>query len=368
MNKRVKKTIANIIIIAMILCGAAWIASVFIHVGGEFTDNAQVEQDIVTVNARLQGFVRKVYVGEYQHVHKGDTLLTIDDTEYRLRIAQAESALAQAKAEKFATEKSVQEVSNQIKVNSAAIDEVKVLLENARADYERYQALYDDEAVTKQELEQIQTRYESLKAKVETMEHQNTGTNITREMTTVRVEQGKTSIEVAAIAVELARLNLSYCTVTAPCDGYTAKKQVQDGELAMPGMKLFTIVSDQSRWVTANFRETQRGGIKVGNLVEMSIDAFKDVKFEGTVVKIANATGASFSPVAPDNSTGNFVKVEQRIPVKIEFTANNDSSLLSQLSAGMNVECLVLSDSISKLRRAERENPLRPKHQIKLKN
>ncbi len=354
MNKRVKKTIANIIIIAMILCGAAWIASVFIHTGGEFTDNAQVEQDILTVNARVQGFIKRVYVGEYQHVHKGDTLLTIDDTEFRLHIAQAEAALAQAKAEKYATEKSVQEVSNQMKVNTAAIEEVKVLLANAKADYDRYRTLFEEEAVTQQELEQMQTRYESLKAKVETMEQQNEGTSITREMTTVRVEQGKTSIEAAEIAVEIAKLNLTYCTVIAPCDGYTAKKQVQDGELAMPGMKLFTIVSDQGSWVMANFRETQRGGIQVGNLVEMKIDAFKDHPFMGQVVKIANATGASFSPVAPDNSTGNYVKVEQRIPVKIAFTDDNDSLLVSQLSAGMNVECLVLPDSVSRKRLKEK--------------
>lgn len=358
MNKRVKKTIANIIIIAMILCGAAWIASVFIHTGGEFTDNAQVEQDIVTVNARIQGFVKRVYVGEYQHVHKGDTLLVIDDTEFRLHIAQAEAALAQAKAEKYATEKSVQEVSNQMKVNTAAIDEVRVLLDNAKTDYERYRTLYEDEAVTKQELDEVQTRYESLKAKVETMQQQNQGTDIVREMTTVRVEQGKTSIEAAKIAVDIAKLNLSYCTVLAPCDGYTAKKMVQDGELAMPGMKLFSIVSDQACWVMANYRETQRGGIQVGNLVEMKIDAFKGRMFEGEVVRIANATGASFSPVAPDNSTGNYVKVEQRIPVKIAFTANNDSAIVSQLSAGMNVECLVLPDSVSKKRLAERSEKL----------
>lgn len=346
MNKRLKKTIANIIIVAMILCGAAWIASIFIHVGGEFTDNAQVEQDFVNVNSRIQGFIKKVYVGEYQHVNKGDTLLCIDDTEFRLHIAQAEAALANAKAEKYATEKSVQEVTNQVEVNNAAIDEIKVLLSNAEADLERYQNLYAEEAVTKQELDEMQTRYESLKAKVQTMERQKAGTSISREQTTVRVEQRKTSIEAAKIAVDLARLNLSYCTVVAPCDGYTSRKLVQEGELAMPGMRLFTLVNDKECWVTANFRETQRDGIRVGSLVEMKVDAFKSHKFEGRVVNIANATGSSFSPVAPDNSTGNFVKVEQRIPVKIAFTPNNDSLLVRQLTAGMNVECLVKRDSL----------------------
>ena len=349
MNKRVKKTIANVVIIAMILSGAAWIASVFVHVGGEFTDNAQVEQDLVNVNSRLQGFIKKVYVGEYQHVNKGDTLLTIDNSEFLLLVAQAESALANAKSEKFVTEKAVQEVSNRVDVTDAAMTEIQVLLENAYTDLQRYQTLYEEEAVTQQELDQVRTNYESLKAKMETMNRQKTGATINREETTVRVEQRKASIDAAQSALELAKLNLGYCTIVAPCDGYTARKLVQEGELAMPGMRLFTIVSDNERWVTANFRETQLGGIQVGCVVDMEVDAFKDIKFEGKVVSISTATGAAFSAVAPDNSTGNFVKVEQRVPVKIEFTQNNDPKLLQRLTAGMNVECLVKeSDKVNK--------------------
>ncbi len=344
MNKRTKKTIANVVIVAMILCGAVWIGSVFIHIGGEFTDNAQVEQDIVNVNSRVQGFIQRIYVDEYQHVNKGDTLLIIDDSEYDLHIAQAEANLSNAKAAKYATEKNVEEVANQISVTDAAIDEVYVLLENARTEYQRYLNLYEQEAVTKQELDGVQTHYESLKAKVATMERQKTGTGIAREQTTVRVDQNKAVIEAAHAALNLARLNHGYCVVVAPCDGFTARKLVQEGELAQPGMRLFSIVSDQSRWVTANYRETQLSGIHLGSLVEIKVDALGNHKFEGKVVNIANATGASISPVAPDNSTGNYVKVEQRIPVKIAFTSNNDMKLVHQLSSGMNVECTVLKD------------------------
>lgn len=341
MNKRQKKTVANIAIVALIVCGIGWVASLFVHVGGEFTDNAQVEQDIVTVTARVQGFIKRVYVAEYSHVSKGDTLLTIEDSEMRLHLAQAEAALANARAGKQATEKGVQGTQNQMEVTSAGIAEVEVLLKNAEADYRRYKALYEQDAVTRQQLDAIETQYESLKAKVETMRRQRTGAGIQRDETNIRVSQSAAGIEVAEAAVNLARLNLSYCTVLAPCSGYTARKLVQEGELAQPGMRLFSIVSDAQPWVMANFRETQRSGISVGSTVEMTVDAFSVKKLEGKVVSISTATGAQYSPMAPDNSTGSFVKVEQRIPVKIAFTENNDTALIRRLSAGMNVECVV---------------------------
>ena len=341
MNKRTTKTVANVIIVALIICGICWIASIFIHVGGEFTENAQVEQDMVNVNARVQGFVKRVYVGEYQHVEKGDTLLTIEDSEFRLHLAQAEAALQNAIAGKAATEKGAQNVGNQIQVTDASISEVQVLLDNAESDYQRYKNLYEKDAVTKQQFDAIKTQYESLKAKVETMRRQKAGAGIAHDETNIRVNQSVSGIDVAKAALNLAKLNLSYCTVVAPCSGTTARKLVQEGELAMPGMRLFSIVNDKKKWVIANFRETQRSGIHVGSLVEMHVDAFKGKTLEGKVVNISNATGAQYSAVAPDNSTGNFVKVEQRIPVKIEFTANNDSKLIEQLSAGMNVECTV---------------------------
>lgn len=342
MNKRTKKTIANVVIITLMACGIGWIASIFIHVGGEYTDNAQVEQDIVNVHSRIQGFIGRIYVDEYQHVNKGDTLMTIEDSEFRLHLAQAEAGLQNTLAGKAATEKGVIGMTNNISVTEASIDEVNVLLKNAETDFLRYRKLYEQESVTRQQYDDVRTRYESLKAKVETMRRQRTGTGIARDEHTIRLSQQEAAIEVARAALDLARLNLGYCTVLAPCDGYTSRKTVQEGELVQPGMRLVSIVDEQKRWIIANFRETQRGGIAVGSRVEITVDAFRGNIFEGRVESISTATGARYSPVAPDNSTGNFVKVEQRIPVKIVFTENNDHELLEQLTAGMNVECKVM--------------------------
>lgn len=342
MNKRTKKTIANVVIITLMACGIGWIASIFIHVGGEYTDNAQVEQDIVNVHSRIQGFIGRIYVDEYQHVNKGDTLMTIEDSEFRLHLAQAEAGLQNTLAGKAATEKGVIGMTNNISVTEASIDEVNVLLKNAETDFLRYRKLYEQESVTRQQYDDVRTRYESLKAKVETMRRQRTGTGIARDEHTIRLSQQEAAIEVARAALDLARLNLGYCRVLAPCDGYTSRKMVQEGELVQPGMRLVSIVDEQKRWIIANFRETQRGGIAVGSRVKITVDAFRGNIFEGRVESISTATGARYSPVAPDNSTGNFVKVEQRIPVKIVFTKNNDHELLEQLTAGMNVECKVM--------------------------
>ncbi len=342
MNKRKKKAVANVFITVLIVAGIGWIASVFVHIGGEYTDNAQVEQNIVNVNSRVQGFVERIYAGEYQHVNKGDTLMLIEDSEFRLHLAQAEAGLQNAVAGKAASEKGVSSASNSIAVTDASIEEVNVLLTNAETDYLRYKNLYDQAAVTKQQYDNVRTQYESLKAKVETMKRQRTGTGLTRDEHSIRIAQQDAAIEAAQAALNLARLNMSYCTVIAPCNGATSRKLVQEGELVQPGTRLFSIVDEQTRWVVANFRETQVRGILTGSKVEITVDAMRGRKFEGKVANISTATGAQYSPAAPDNSTGNFVKVEQRIPVKIVFTDNNDMELLNRLTAGMNVECKVL--------------------------
>ncbi len=342
MNKRTKKTLANIVICALILCGIVWIAGNFVHLGGEYTDNAQVEQNIVNVNSRVEGFVEKIHAGEYCRVKRGDTLLVIEDSEFRLRLAQAEAGLENALAGRAASEKGVSGAANSIAVTEAGIDEVNVLLANAEADYARYKALYEKSAVTKRQFDAVRTQYESLRARLETMKRQRTGTGLARDEHSLRLGQQDASVEVARAAINLARLNLGYCTVTAPCDGSTSRKLVQEGELVQPGTRLFSIVDEDSRWIVANFRETQMVGIKKGSRVEITVDAVKGEKFRGVVESVSTATGAQYSPVAPDNSTGNFVKVEQRVPVKIAFTRDNDPELLSRLTAGMNAECKVL--------------------------
>lgn len=162
-----------------------------------------------------------------------------------------------------------------------------------------------------------------------------------REQNT-RLGQNDASIKLAEAAVELAHLNLSYTVILAPCDGITGKKAIQKGQLIQPGQTLVDIVDASVKWVVANYKETQMANICVGQEVEIEVDAIPDHKFKGVVRSISQATGASFSLMPKDNSSGNFVKIEQRIPVRIDFAANNDSTAMARVGAGMNVECKVL--------------------------
>lgn len=343
MDKKRKKIIANIVIIAFILCGICWIASLFIHIGGEYTNNAQVRQNIVPVAARVQGFIKEIRFEEFQPVEKGDTLVLIEDSEYRLRLAQAKADYQNALVGKSAMETGISTIQNNLSVTDASMQEVEILMKNAEADYNRFKVLMENKAVTRQQFEGIQTKYESLKAKLETMKRQKQSTRLVKNEQTQRLEQNELRIEVAKAALDLAQLNLSYTVILAPCNGTMSRKTIQVGELMMPGKPLFSVIDNSSKWVIANYRETQRENIHVGDKVEIEVDAFPSTTLEGKVEAISNATGAQYSVSSPDNSAGNFVKVEQRIPVKIIFTDNNDPKILEQLGSGMNVECKVLN-------------------------
>ena len=141
--------------------------------------------------------------------------------------------------------------------------------------------------------------------------------------------------------LETAELNLSYCVITAPCDGYTSRKEIQEGQLVQPGQTLLDVVDSSDVWVTANYKETQLRHIEPGSAVRIKVDAIPDVTFSGTVQSISKATGASLSILPQDNSAGNFVKVRQRVPVRIVFSESNKAADMERLRAGMNVECEV---------------------------
>ena len=328
-----KNTIANIVIIILLAIAVFWFASLFIHPGVEYTDNAQIRKDIVPVSSRVQGFVKEVRFVEFQKVCKGDTLVIIEDAEFQLRLAQAEANLQNARAGESAAGAGIATTSNNLLVTDAGIAEVKIQLANAESEYKRFEKLLAKGAVTQQQFDGVKTHYEALKAKVTTLERQKNTTSLLRDEQELRMKQSQTGIDVCKAALDLARLNLSYTVITAPCNGTTSAKNIQEGELLMPGMRLLTIVDDSQTWVIANFRESQIGSIRIGSQVDIEVDALKGEKFAGEVVAIADATGAQYSHAAPDNATGNFVK--------IAFTADNDPELMSRLSSGMNVECKV---------------------------
>lgn len=339
MTHRSKKILSYIITLIVIVAAGCWVATKFMHFGNvEFTDNAQVQRQIVPVNSRVQGYIKAIRFKEYEPVRKGDTLVIIDDADMRLRVAQARADYQNALAGRNVADHSVNVATANVVVSDASIAEAKVIMENAYTELERYRKLLEKDAVTRQQFDGVETDYKAKKARYEMMSRQRSATSSVVAETRQRIAQTDAGIELAKAMVETAELNLSYTVITAPCDGFASRKEIQVGQLVQPGQTLLDIVDCSDVWVTANYKETQLKHIHPGSEAEIEVDAIPDKTFHGKVVSISTATGSSLSLLPQDNSAGNFVKVRQRIPVRIELT---DTADLNLLRAGMNVECKV---------------------------
>lgn len=344
MNKNSgKKLFRNLIIWGVVAAGIIWVCSHFIHLGGvEWTDNAQVYRNIVPINSRVQGYIKEICFNDFEEVKAGDTLVIIDNSEYLLREAQANASYQRSLVDSTAMNTTISTTSNNLAVSDAAIEELRIRLEQAERDYHRYEQLLEQKAVTRQQYENMKVNYEAMKSKHDMLVRQKASTNLMKTEQTQRLDQRKAEIEAAAAAHDLAKLNLSYTVITAPCNGIASRKNIQLGQLIQPGQNLLSLVESERVWVIANYKETQTANITEGKEVEVRVDAVPNVVYKGIVSTIANATGSHYSVVPIDNATGNFIKVEQRIPVRIDFTSENTAEELKRLRSGMNVECEVI--------------------------
>ena len=342
MNTRKKiKKIYNVVVVVLLVAFLGYVCSRFIHLGhNEYTDNAQVRRHITPVNTRIQGFIARICFDEYGTVHKGDTLVVIADSEYRLKLAQAEADLSNAISGTSVTSAGVRAAQSNVNVADAGILEAKVNMENAERDYRRYQALLERDAVTRQQYDNVRTAYEAAQARYKQLSSQRTTTTLVTAEQSKRMGQNAAGVKLAQASVELARLNLSYTVILAPCDGVMGRKDIHEGQLVQPGQLLANIVDSKDVWVIANYRERQMSHVHVGNTVEITADAVPQTKYKGVVESISDATGAAYSSQPQDNATGNFVKVEQRVPVRIRLIGNKAADVQS-LRAGLNVECKV---------------------------
>jgi len=340
-TRKARRIIYNILILCFLLGGIVYVCSRFLHLGNvEYTDNAQVKQHITPINTRVQGFIKRICFDDYQLVKRGDTLLIIEDSEFRLKLAQAEADLNNAMAGRSVTSAGIKTTQNNLSVSDASIEETRVQMENAKRELQRYETLLKDDAVTRQQYDNVLTAYKSAKARYEQVSRSKQSTSLAKNEQTRRLGQNEAAVRLAEAAVDLARLNLSYTVIVATCDGVTGRKGIHEGQLVQPGQTMVDIVDGSDLWVVANYRETQLSNIQEGADVEMTADAVPGVKYLGVVESISDATGAAFSLIPQDNATGNFVKVEQRIPVRIRFNGNSQADM-QKLRAGFNVECKV---------------------------
>ena len=358
-QKKKKSNIAkliNLVVLVIVLGGLFWVVKSYFNFGNDkYTNAAQVESFINPINTRVSAYIKEIRFVEHQPVKKGDTLLILDNREILTQVGQAEAAYMAALASKNVTSQSVNTASNNVntvganvQAASAGIKAAKARLWNAEQNFKRYQNLLKDEAVTRQQFDQIKTEYEAQKAQLEVQIAQlqsvvNTKSSSELTVNEVKSRIGLNDAEIKRVesALEMAKLNLSYTVITAPHDGIMGRRSVNVGQLLNPSQQVATIVDINNVWITANYRENQMENVKIGGLAKVTVDALGGKEFEGKITAISGATGARYSAVPVDNSTGNFVKVQQRIPVRIEFTDKNKIEDLKQLRAGMNVQVTI---------------------------
>lgn len=339
MNKKQIKRFYNVVVVCIVAACAVWAFSHFWHpMGMEYTDDAQVCRHITPINTRVPGFIKEIRFNDFQHVKKGDTLVIIEDAEFRLALAQDEAGLKGRKSGSSAVSASMTTTASNVSTASAGIEEARVDMINAKADFDRFTVLIAKDAVTRQQYDNAHTRYLAAKARYEQAKGRRESAASVKNVQNHELDGQHAGESVAEAQVHLARLNLSYTIIVATCDGVMSRKDIHEGQLVQPGQMLARIVSDKEVWITANYRESQMDGIKIGNKVEFTTDALPGAKFNGVVESISAAAGSAYSMIPVDNATGNFVKVEQRVPVRIKITTNNDPKLVTMLRAGENAD------------------------------
>ena len=347
-----KRSIAFPVILGILIIAGAWFGiSKYTHgKHHEETDDAQVEANISPVIPRVSGYVANVKVKDNQKVHKGDTLLILDKRDLQLKLEQAQAAFVTAQSNLGAARTTTTAARTNIATSQASIGTInaqteaaKINLWRANQDYDRYANLIKDHSVTQQQYEQALAAKQTAEQQLKILQEQKN--QATSQTSSVTSQSGATASQIRIagsvikqrqVDVDEAKLNLSYAIITAPADGLVSKVNVQPGQFLQAGQSLFSIVLNDDIWVVANFKETQFDKMKQGQRVIVHADAFPGHDFEATLASFSPATGARFSLLPPDNASGNFVKVVQRLPVRIEFTKADP--LVKQLRPGMNVD------------------------------
>ncbi|MDR7370341.1 HlyD family secretion protein [Flavobacterium aquidurense] len=335
-KEKKRNTVLTVLSFIFLIAGGLWILSLFFDFKNyETTNNAQVEAYINSVAARATGHIKEIRFEANQYVHKGDTLVILDDSEYKIKVAQAEADLAIAEGNLHSAEQNITtSASNQASGEEKLAGDL-ASLEKAQKDYQRFKNMYADSAVTRNQYDQVISKLKSEEAYVKASRKGLEASGSVTKQSNINLEAGRATIARKKADLEAAKLQLSYTNIIAPSDGYVGERNLSIGELINANQTIATIVLNQKLWISANFKETQIEKIKQGQEVAITIDALDGKEFKGKVVGFSPATGAKFSMVEPDNSTGNFVKITQRIPVKIEFEAS--AKELLEVKPGMNV-------------------------------
>jgi len=334
---KVLPIILGIVLIAGIIFGVKEYIYYSKHVD---TDDAQIDGNISPVVARVGGYVDSIYFEENEHVNNNQVLVKLDDRDYKVKLEQALDAQKGASAGVNVGESQIFTNAANASVAAAGVTSAKAKLDQVSGDYTRYANLVKDGSITQQQFDQQKANLEVAQADYKAANDQYKAAQEEVGATKNQLNVTNTGVVSRQADVDFAKLQLSYTTITSPSAGLVSKKNIQLGQLVQAGQTLFSIVDDNSIYITANFKETQLDKIRTGQKVDIEVDAYPEMKLEGTVYNFSPATGAKFSLLPPDNATGNYVKVVQRVPVKILIKADKD--VMDKLRPGMSVNVSVI--------------------------
>lgn len=307
----------------------------------ESTDDASIDGDVTMISSRVSGQVEQVRVHDNEPVQKGQVLLKLDPRDYAAKLAQAHADLAAARSR--LDQAKAQTAVDQAKAEQAqaAVTAAQAEARRAAEDLKRYQNV-ESRAVSKSQLDLAEAQAQATTAQLSAARHQAKAAQSQVALGRTGVETAAAGVQQAQAKVRRAELNLSYTQIVAPRSGQVTARTVEQGEYVQPGQALLTLVP-RNLWVVANFKETQLAQMRPGQPVEIHVDAYPQLDLKGTVNSLQKGTGARFSLLPPENAVGNFVKVVQRVPVKILFDEPLPTNL--DLAPGMSVEPKVRVES-----------------------
>ena len=331
-----KKSPLKFVIIGILLAiglffGIKYILNAMHH---ETTDNSQLASDQYHLIPQVSGRITKTYVKDYQNVKKGDTLFTIDTSNYAIQVAAAEANLQNAKANLEVAKRNPETLKTGLGVASSNIKAVEASKIKADQDLARAQNLVKEDVITKASFDAVQAEARAAEAQYQAAKAQYAVSEKQVDSAEDGIKAVEAMVKMREADLANAKLIYSYTTITAPSDGRLAEVQIREGQFVQAGQPLTDIIGNDI-WIVANFKETQLNKITEGDVAIITVDAYPDNMFNAKVTMLSPATGANFALLPPDNATGNFVKVVQLVPIKLEFTDAIPADY--NLEAGMSV-------------------------------
>ena len=332
-----KKFPVRFIVIGIIFLVAAFfgykkISYVLTH---ETTDNAQIETQITPVLPRVSGYVKSIAIKDYDSVKTGQLVVELDDAELQSQLEEMEADYKQSEVDIVNAKALLNNAIVSLSVNRGTIDINNVKLQKSKEDVQRDKNLYAAEAITKKQLDDSQFALETAQKQLDNSKNDLNSAESRIAVLNASVQKTEAALAVKQAKIDQTKLKISYTKIYAPQSGKIGKKNVSEGQFIQAGTPLFSIVNDSTYWIVANFKENQLSKLIPGKEVNIEIDALPDLKLKGTIQSLSDATGARFSLLPPDNASGNFVKVTQRVPVKINI--NDVEKYKTQLRAGLSV-------------------------------